>query len=167
MTVHNPYRPLEGLLIVVKVCDKCRKFAAPRRKVYSQSLFTDAVLLAAVFYAVDKAKVDMAKDSIQVFQLFAASNDSGHAVICDKFVHGIYQIVGRSDKKASKEEIQRFENKLKQCQNAENRPAQQRIQTSWSRTTLNPLCFDYHLTGLFEFNRLADWLILSHITMSL
>ena len=128
LTVHNPYRPMEGFFIDLRA--QCGVYPENLRpltdKFLHKALFTDACLLfapsqialAAVMYAVGKAKIDI-KNYVNE-KLFPPTKDL--VPNCDELIARVYEIIGKSEKKAPRDEIQRIENKLRQCQNLENDP---------------------------------------------
>ncbi|XP_064472202.1 cyclin-H-like [Ornithodoros turicata] len=133
LTVHNPYRPLEGLLIDIKT--RCRQFPDPEKlrvlmdDFLDRTLFTDAMLLmapsqialTAVLYAANKAQSSY--DAYVTDVLFANSSRETLQHIRDT-VKRLWLMV-KSIEVPQKDKVKAAEQKLEGCRNQENNPDSQ------------------------------------------
>lgn len=133
LTIHNPYRPLEGLLIDIKT--RCPQFPDPEKlralmdDFLERSLFTDAMLLmapsqialTAVLYAANKAQVNY--DTYLADVLFPGSPREKLHHVKDA-VKKLFLMV-KSIQVPPKDRVRATEQKLEKCRNQENNPDSQ------------------------------------------
>lgn len=128
LTIHNPYRPIEGFLIDIKT--RC-SLANPDRlrngidEFLEKTFFTEACLLfapsqialAAVLHAASKEQENL--DSYVIESLFHNTRDKLKVLI--SAVQKIRLMV-KNATIPEKEEFKRIERKLENCRNQENNP---------------------------------------------
>ncbi|XP_065285471.1 cyclin-H [Dermacentor albipictus] len=133
LTIHNPYRPLEGLLIDLKT--RCSQFPDPEKlRLYmddflERTLFTDAMLLmapsqialTAVLYAANKAQANF-ETYITDFLFAGSPRETLHHI--KDTVKKLWLMV-RAIEVPPKEKVRACEQKLEKCRNQENNPDSQ------------------------------------------
>ncbi|XP_022652125.1 cyclin-H-like [Varroa jacobsoni] len=130
LTVHNPYRPVEGLLIDIKtrmqhIIQDAENLRPLMDDFLDRSLLTDASLLfapsqialAGVVYAVNKAQFDC-NEYLNILFQDAPPEKLAHARRICKEMH---QMIKAIDMPA-KEQVKQIEKKLEKCRNQENNP---------------------------------------------
>ncbi|EEC03855.1 Cdk activating kinase, putative [Ixodes scapularis] len=130
LTIHNPYRPLEGLLIDIKT--RCPQFPDPEKlrslmdDFLERTLFTDAVLLMAPSQANQRTSATLlAGDQWRYVTdiLFAGcSHDKLHHI--KDAVKKLHLMV-KAIQVPPKDRVRAAEQKLEKCRNQENNPDSQ------------------------------------------
>lgn len=129
LTIHNPYRPVEGFLIDIKA--RFSQLANPDRlrnfidDFLGKTFFTDACLLfapsqialAAVLHAASKEQENL--DHYVTESLFYNSREKLPALI--EAVRNI-RVMNKNYVPPQKEECRRLDKKLEKCRNQENNP---------------------------------------------
>lgn len=124
LTVHNPYRPMEGFIIDIKT--RCPKLGDPEKWRASVEEFLRKALMTDVSLLFSPSQIALAA-------LFSASRGSVASYIGanlgEQQQHVLSQIeniaalvTNQAKTTASKEQIKRLEQKLKACRNPENNP---------------------------------------------
>lgn len=159
LTIHNPYRPLEGLLIDIKT--RCPQFPDPEKlrslmdDFLERTLFTDAVLLmapsqialTAVLYAANKAQAN--SDVYVTDILFAGcSHDKLHHI--KDAVKKLHLMV-KAIQVPPKDRVRAAEQKLEKCRNQENNPDSQIY-----KRKMQEMMEDEHLDGVSKYPRLSE-----------
>ncbi|XP_011178771.1 cyclin-H [Zeugodacus cucurbitae] len=131
LTVHNPYRPVEGFLIDIKTRSNMSNPERLRPHIdefIEKTFFTDACLLyapsqialAAVLHAASKEQENL--DSYVTENLFVAARDKLPALI--EAVRKIRLMV-KAYELPAKDKVRMIEKKLEKCRNQENNPDSQ------------------------------------------
>lgn len=129
LTVHNPFRPIEGFLIDIKT--RCSSLINPDRlrvgidEFIDKAFLTDACLLfapsqlalAAVLHAASKEQENL--DSYVTESLFAEAKDKLPVLI--EAVRKIRSMVKALDS-PQRDRVKSIERKLDRCRNQENNP---------------------------------------------
>ncbi|XP_037085347.1 cyclin-H-like isoform X2 [Pollicipes pollicipes] len=133
LTVHNPFRPVEGLLIDIKT--RCSSLQSPDRlragidEFLEAVLFTDAVLLfapaqialAAILYAVSRVQENL--DAYVTSQLLSsASRPQLQALV--EAVRKI-RLLAKMVEQPQRDVVKQLERKLEKCRNQDNNPESQ------------------------------------------
>lgn len=159
LTVHNPYRPLEGLLIDIKT--RCRQFPDPEKlralmdDFLDRTLFTNAMLLmapsqialTAVLYAANKAQSNY--ESYITDVLFASSPREKLQHVRDT-VKRLWLMV-KSIEVPPKDKVKAAEQKLEGCRNQENNPDSQTC-----KRKLQEMLDDEHMEISSKYARYSD-----------
>ena len=133
LTVHNPFRPVEGLLIDIKT--RCPNLQNPDRlrpiidEFLEAVFFTDAVLLfapaqialAAILYAVSRVQENL--DAYVTSQLLAAAARPQLQALVEA-VRKIRLLV-KMVEQPQRDIVKQVERKLEKCRNQENNPESQ------------------------------------------
>lgn len=124
LTVHNPYRPMEGFIIDFKT--RCPKLADPERwrpvaeGFLRKALMTDVSLLFAPSQIALAALFSASRGSIASYISANLGENQQHVL---SQIENIATLVnGYVKSTASKEQIKSLEQKLKACRNPENNP---------------------------------------------
>ncbi|KAK9884068.1 hypothetical protein WA026_005005 [Henosepilachna vigintioctopunctata] len=130
LSIHNPYRPIEGLLIDIKT--RCslndpERLRPGTEHFVEKAFLTDAVLLyspsqvalAAILHAASKLHENL--DAYVTDTLFGAQ-EAGRLVELIEAVRSIRSMVKLMDNGSDKATQQMLEKKLDKCRNPENNP---------------------------------------------
>ncbi|XP_076338318.1 cyclin H isoform X2 [Tachypleus tridentatus] len=149
LTIHNPFRPVEGFLIDIKT--RCPEVTDPERfrhfidDFLDRTFSTDACLLyapsqialAAVLYASTKLKENLERYITEI--LFGDSPSEKQAYI-QEAIRNIWMMV-KNIECPPKDKIKAIEKKLEKCRNEENNPdssvSSYEMKSSFSRVHLN------------------------------
>ena len=124
LTIHNPYRPMEGFIIDVKT--RCPKLGDPEKWRISAEDFLRKALMTDVSLLYSPSQIALAA-------LFSASKGAVSSYIGDSLgehqqhvlsqIENIVRLVtGQARPTVSKEQVKGLEQKLKACRNPENNP---------------------------------------------
>ena len=131
LAIHNPFRPVEGLLIDIKT--RCPQLNDPERlrpgidQLLDKVFLTDAVLLyapsqialAAVLHAASKLQENL--DSYVTDTLFGARGQGCLEALIEA-VRTIRSMVKSADAPLDKNQLKLLDKKLDRCRNPENNP---------------------------------------------
>ena len=123
LTVHNPYRPMEGFIIDFKT--RCPKLADPERwrpaaeEFLRKALMTDISLLFPPSQIALAALFSASRGSIASY---ISANLGEHKHVRSQIENIATLVNGHAKSTASKEQVKSLEQKLKACRNPENNP---------------------------------------------
>ena len=123
LTVHNPYRPMEGFIIDIKT--RCPQLGDPEKWRFMaedflrKALMTDASLLFPPSQIAIAALISSSRGTLKSY--VSANLGENHLVVLRQ-VDRIVNIVTSVSFSVSKEQVKTLELKLKACRNPENNP---------------------------------------------
>ncbi|XP_017784009.1 PREDICTED: cyclin-H [Nicrophorus vespilloides] len=131
LAIHNPFRPVEGLIIDIKT--RCQSLNDPERlrpgidQLLDKVFLTDAILLyspsqmalAAILHAASKLQENL--DSYVTDTLFGVDG-RGKLEELIEAVRGIRSMVKMADVNPDKNQMKLIEKKLEKCRNPDNNP---------------------------------------------
>ncbi|KAJ7393704.1 hypothetical protein OS493_003362 [Desmophyllum pertusum] len=124
LTVHNPYRPMEGFIIDFKT--RCSKLDDPEKwrpsaeEFLRKALMTDVSLLFPPSQIALAALFTASRGSIASY--IGANLGEQQKHVLSQIENIVTLVTGQAKSAASKEQVKSLEQKLKACRNPENNP---------------------------------------------
>lgn len=124
LTVHNPYRPMEGFIIDFKT--RCSKLDDPEKwrpsaeEFLRKALMTDVSLLFPPSQIALAALFTASRGSIASY--IGANLGKQQKHVLSQIENIVTLVTGQAKSAASKEQVKSLEQKLKACRNPENNP---------------------------------------------